>query len=80
MVCGACHRNILMNGTQNIKNSLTIAFNTRNLFAHLSVSFLEPTRYGNVIIYNCKHTFHEHCLPELMDLTNCGICYPIKMK
>lgn len=35
---------------------------------------------STVIIYNCKHCFHEQCLPDSVELNTCGICYPVKQK
>ncbi|KAK4877794.1 hypothetical protein RN001_010300 [Aquatica leii] len=49
MVCGACHRLIIV----------------RDL-----------SRITNVVIYNCKHCFHELCINSAN--TNCGICHPTK--
>lgn len=40
----------------------------------------DTSRADNIIVYNCKHSFHEQCLPENIELTNCGICYPVKQK
>ncbi|XP_025830960.1 vacuolar protein sorting-associated protein 41 homolog [Agrilus planipennis] len=35
---------------------------------------------NNVIVFNCKHGFHELCIPDSVDFTSCTICYPTKMK
>ncbi|KAF5292644.1 hypothetical protein FQR65_LT11196 [Abscondita terminalis] len=49
MVCGACHRLIII----------------RDL-----------SRISNIVVYNCRHCFHETCMRSAD--TKCGICHPTK--
>lgn len=35
----------------------------------------DVSRVVNITVFNCKHAFHEHCMPQ--NLIKCGICYPV---
>lgn len=34
---------------------------------------------SDLIVYNCRHSFHIECLPEGVHCTNCTICSTVKM-
>ncbi|XP_044728250.1 vacuolar protein sorting-associated protein 41 homolog [Chrysoperla carnea] len=42
------------------------------------VIFKSSNQIKPLVLYNCRHTFHEECLPSLAYLNNCGICYAAK--
>jgi len=35
------------------------------LIPHLSVSSIDMSHASNVVLFYCKHSFHEDCLPTL---------------
>lgn len=43
---------------------------------HRSVITRDVLRLNNIIVYNCKHSFHEQCIGNRT--SNCGICHPTK--
>ncbi|KAL3270997.1 hypothetical protein HHI36_021499 [Cryptolaemus montrouzieri] len=45
---------------------------------HRKITDKDPARMSNILLFNCKHAFHEQCLPE--DSGTCGICYPLKKR
>jgi len=45
------------------------------LIPHLSVSSIDLSHARNVVLFYCKHSFHEECLPTL-DIADVSIGYP----
>ncbi|KAF2904559.1 hypothetical protein ILUMI_01606 [Ignelater luminosus] len=43
---------------------------------HRPIIIRDLSRTTNLVVYNCKHCFHEQCLVDTE--TNCGICHPTK--
>ncbi|XP_031331754.1 vacuolar protein sorting-associated protein 41 homolog [Photinus pyralis] len=43
---------------------------------HRSVITRDVLRLNNIVVYNCKHCFHEQCVGN--QTSNCGICHPTK--
>ncbi|KAK9887593.1 hypothetical protein WA026_023476 [Henosepilachna vigintioctopunctata] len=43
---------------------------------HRKITEKDSTRICNIMLFNCKHAFHDQCLPE--GSMTCGICYPLK--
>lgn len=37
---------------------------------------MTPASAKPLVVYNCKHSFHEQCLPLNADKLLCGICHP----
>jgi hypothetical protein len=44
------------------------------LIPHLPVSSLDLSHASNVVLFYCKHSFHEECLPTL-DITDVSTGY-----
>lgn len=45
---------------------------------HRKIIEKDPSRMTNILLFNCKHAFHEQCMPE--GSGTCGICYPLKKR
>ncbi|KAJ8916506.1 hypothetical protein NQ315_000148 [Exocentrus adspersus] len=45
---------------------------------HRKLTEKDPTRVSSMAMFNCKHAFHVHCLPD--NTTVCGICYALEPK
>lgn len=43
---------------------------------HRKIIEKDFNRMCNILVFNCKHSFHEQCLPD--NTQNCGICYTSK--
>ncbi|XP_045469262.1 vacuolar protein sorting-associated protein 41 homolog [Harmonia axyridis] len=43
---------------------------------HRKIIEKDPSRMTNIMLFNCKHAFHDQCIPE--GTATCGICYPLK--
>jgi hypothetical protein len=44
------------------------------LIPHVSVSSVDLSHASNVVLFYCKHSFHEECLPTL-DIADVSIGY-----
>ncbi|XP_017786733.1 PREDICTED: vacuolar protein sorting-associated protein 41 homolog [Nicrophorus vespilloides] len=42
---------------------------------HRKILQTDHSRRDSIIVFNCKHSFHERCLPDDLEVTNCGICH-----
>jgi hypothetical protein len=51
-----------------------MSINKGLLIPHLSVSSIDLSRASNVVLFYCKHSFHEECLPTL-DIADVSIGY-----
>ncbi|XP_044763027.1 vacuolar protein sorting-associated protein 41 homolog [Coccinella septempunctata] len=45
---------------------------------HRKIIEKDSSRMTNILLFNCKHAFHEQCMPE--GSGTCGICYPLKKR
>lgn len=77
-------KKILVSDYFNLHNKLVksqqkgISVSSENMCGacHRSIIMKEYSRSSNILVFNCKHCFHEFCLQN--STTNCGICHPTK--
>ena len=41
---------------------------------HRDVIVNDPKKAADIIVFNCKHFFHEHCIPENFPMDYCAMC------
>lgn len=65
-VCGMCRNDILVKGESNSMRKSSF-----NSIAFWSISDSTKT---NVVVFNCRHFFHETCLPDKYSIDFCTVC------
>lgn len=63
----------LQNRAMSIGNQSVCSLCHRNIIASK-----DQNKSDVVVIFNCKHIFHESCAAERFDLDHCSICVPTK--
>lgn len=68
--CGMCRNDILVKGKSNPSaNPSSSQINS----SQRSVSISDSTK-TNVVVFNCRHFFHETCLPDNYSIDFCTVC------
>lgn len=68
--CGLCRQNIIVKGKFTKKN---IFFYLKNIYLNFFWFVSTDPLKTDVLIFNCRHYFHENCLPDKF-IDFCTIC------
>lgn len=76
-ICGLCQKDIVVKGRRKKQLSIPVQF--------VCVFFVTKTKYSSffplsdainmkIIAFNCRHFFHEICLPDKYNIDYCTVC------
>lgn len=56
------------------EKAIFISPETNCCLCHRDVLAKDCSKSSDIIVFNCKHLFHESCVPEKFNLDFCAIC------